>query len=567
LYDQAEKHGDAILGLKKIYVLYEISSSLIISLDANKNFFSIMNILNSRLETQKGSFIKLDKSGKKKVDELLFGFDEDDIKDRRYNINNDVIRNVAYTKDIVFLIHSETGIEAKGAQMTNFIDRELLLNICVPVLDGNENVTAILVVDRLFDNVTSLEKDIFFLRSIAAAISKNLRLKNEIESEKTVLSNENERLKKELRSNYRIGSIVSVSEEMAKVIEMVKQVSESGAPVLFTGETGTGKELLAKALHYNSKRVGSAFSKIHCGALPEALLSMEIFGNEADDLHSSQFPSKRGKLETCDGGTLYLEQIESMPLSVQGKLLRYLTDGEFEKEGGHNTIKVDTRIIVGTDKALEDLFEQGRFLPEFFYELSLINITLPELKKRKEDIPLLVKHFIKKHSKESSKKISDVSEEVLDKFMNYTWPGNVRELENCIKRMMIMATGKVLDESLLPNSIKDILENNMRKYSGGVESVIEDILKEKLEKIVSLFSMRSKKRKSVLYKRITDIIDKILIELSLRKCNNTQTDAASFLGINRNTLRTKIDKLKIDTNQIKDKDKPKSKRNLDLPFK
>jgi Nif-specific regulatory protein len=568
LYEQVDKHSD-LLGLKKVYALYEISSSLIVSIDTTKNFFSIMNILNARLETKSGALIMLDKSGKKKTDELLFGFDEDDIKNRRYNINDNVIKNIIYTKDIVFLIHSDTGIEAKGAQMTNFIERDVVRFICVPILDEHEKVAAIFVVDRLFDNSTSLEKDLFLLRSISAAMSKNLKLKHQVESEKEALSNENERLRQELRSDYKIGNIISVNEEMAKVIETVKQVAGSAAPVLFTGETGTGKELLAKALHYNSPRVGNAFLKIHCGAFPEQLLAIELFGNEADELNVSQFPSKRGKLEIADGGTVYLEQIENMPLSIQGKLLRYLTDGEFEKEGVEKTVRANTRIIAGTSKDLELLIDQNLFLPELYYELNVLHVGLPSLKNRKDDIPLLVKFFIKKYSKESSRKISVISPEVLDKLMSYTWPGNVRELENCIKRMIIMASGKILDESLLPNSIKDIIENNNRRHSSSLESVIDGILKEKLEKIIELLSLRGKRRKSVLYKRITENIDKILIELSLKKCNSIQTDTASFLGINRNTLRTKMEKLKISSNQPKEdgKIKGKAKKNLDLPFK
>ncbi|MFC1855205.1 sigma 54-interacting transcriptional regulator [Thermodesulfobacteriota bacterium] len=566
MIENVNQQKESFLGLKKLYVLYEISSALNVSIDTTKNFFSIMNIIHSRLETTMGSFITLDKSSGKKRDELLFGFDEDDIKNQRYRINDDIIRNVSYTKDIVYLIRGESGIEVKGAQMASFISKELVSYILVPVLDKSGEVVGILVVDKLFDLAESLDKDIFFLKSIATAISQNLSLKLKIEAEKRSLINENDRLKRELSSNYKIGNIKSVSENMGQVLEMVKQISGSTAPVLFTGEAGTGKELTVKALHYNSPRVGNAFLKIHCGALPEKLLDAEIFGGEIDVQGSGQFVQKRGKLEAADGGTLYIEQIESMPLSVQGRLLEYLTAGEFEKSGVDELVKANTRIIAGTSSNLEQLTENGHFLAELYYELNVLHIELPRLRERKEDIPILAKHFMKKYAKESGKKITDITDDALEKLMNHTWPGNIRELENCIRRMIIMANSKVLDESLLPSSIKDIIENTSMRYKGGVESVINGILKEKLEKIVSLFSMRSNKRKSVLYKRISDNIDKILIELSLKKCNNVQTDAAAFLGINRNTLRTKIEKLKIDTVNVKESIKTKGKKNLDLPF-
>jgi Nif-specific regulatory protein len=294
---------------------------------------------------------------------------------------------------------------------------------------------------------------------------------------------------------------------------------------------------------------------------------MELFGNEADEFGAGHFQSKRGKFETADGGTIYLENIESMPMPVQAKFLRYLTEGEFETEGIGKVVKAGVRVIVGATNGLEQLVEQKKILPELYQELNIIHIALPELKNRKEDIPILIKHFIKKYSKENHKKISDISPEVLDKFMNYQWPGNVRELENCIKRMIVMSNSKILDESLLPNSIRNIIEEE-KQYEGSVEAVIDGILKDKLERIVSFFSTRRRK-KSAIYKRITGNIDKILIELSLKKCNNVQTDAAAFLGINRNTLRAKIEKLKIDNNYPKETKaaKRKHKKNLDLPFK
>ena len=451
--------------------------------------------------------------------------------------------------------------------MANFIDKEIVRYVCVPVLDEQEKVAAIFVVDKLFDSSVSLEKETFFTRSIAAAISKNLKLKNNIESEKNLLLSENDRLKQELRSNYQIRNIISTNEEVLKVIENVKQVANSSVPILIKGEIGTGKGLIAKALHYNSKRVGNSFIKVHCGAFPESLLAMELFGNETDEFGAGQFQSKRGKLETANGGTIYLENIESMPMPVQAKFLRYLTEGEFEKEGVGKVVKANVRVIVGATNDLEQLVEQKKILTELYQELNIIHIALPELKNRKEDIPLLIKHFIKKYSKENHKKISDISPEVLDKFMNYQWPGNVRELENCIKRMIVMSNSKILDESLLPNSIRNIIEEE-KQYEGSVEAVIDGILKDKLERIVSFFSTRRRK-KSAIYKRITDNIDKILIELSLKKCNNVQTDAATFLGINRNTLRAKIEKLKIDNNYPKETKaaKRKHKKNLDLPFK
>ncbi len=555
---------NAMLGLKKVYVLYEISSAMIVSIDTNKNFFAIMNILKSRLETSKGALITFD-AGNRKKDEILFGFDEVDIKSGSYDISDDVIRNVFYTKDIVFLVHSGSGIEAKGTQMMNFIAKDTVHLICVPIIDDKERVSAILIVDRLFDNDTQLEKDVFFLRSIAGAIAKNLILKTQVESEREELSSENDRLKQELRSNYKFGNIITTNERVSEVIETVKQVSGSSAPVLISGAYGTGKELIAKALHYNSPRVGNTFTKVHCGAVPEQLLAMELFGYEPEEFNISHPQQKRGKLKAADGGTIYFENIHSMPVTVQVKLLKYLTDGEFEKEGIGKVIKSNTRVIASSVRDFKQLVETGELLEELYNELNIIHITLPALQERKEDISLLSKYFIKRYSKENRKKITDLSPQALDKLLDYDWPGNVRELENCIKRMVIMSGGRILDESLLPCIIKDKKEEKEKSYEGGVEEVIDAILKDKLEKIVTFFGMQKRRKKNSLYKKISDNIDRILIELSLNKFNNVQTDAAAFLGINRNTLRTKIEKLKVNHNQPKQK-RTKGKRNLDLPF-
>ncbi len=557
--------NDSLFGLKKVYVLYEITSSLIVSTDTTKNFFSIMNILKTRLETEKGALLIIDSSSGKKNEELLFGINVDDIKDRYYNISSDVIQNVVYTRDIVFLVESKAGVEAKGAQMMNFIERTDVRFFCIPILDANDDVTAILVVDRLFDDDTLLEKDVFFLRSIAVSISKNMKLKQQFELEKNSLIDENKRLKKELSSSYKLRNIVTTNEKVLKIIETVKQVAKSNIPILLSGEVGTGKELIAKAIHYNSPRVGSAFSKIHCGALPEPALATELFGYEVDVLGAGQHQSKPGKLETNDGGTIYIENIESMSLPLQARLLRYLADGEYETEGVTKLVKSNTRIIVGTTKDLEELVKEEQFLSGLFYELNLINILMPSLKERQEDIPVLVKHFIKKFSKESSKRITDVTPDVMEKFMHYDWPGNISELVNCIKRMIVMSNSKILDESLLPNSLTASIEEKEKRYEGSVDEVIDSILKDKLEKIISFFGVRNKK-KSVIHKRITDNVDKILIELALRKCNHVQKDAAAFLGINRNTLRTKVEKLKVNTSKLIDQKKSGKTNNLHLPF-
>lgn len=274
--------------------------------------------------------------------------------------------------------------------------------------------------------------------------------------EKTNLLKENALLKEQLEERFSIDGIIGKSGAMQEIFKILKKVCGTNSTVLIYGESGTGKELIAKAVHYNSPRRDRPFMAINCAAIPETLLESELFGYERGAFTGAS-SRKIGLFESANQGTLFLDEVAELPITLQAKLLRVIQEKEIRRLGGKDTIKVDARIIAATNKKLEDQIKQGRFREDLFYRLNVIAIKLPALRDRSEDIPRLIEYFIKKHSKTISKKIAGVSKDAMVVLMNYPWPGNVRQLEFAIERAMLLADdGADIDAKLLPNEILHI---------------------------------------------------------------------------------------------------------------
>src|SRR3972149_2578665 len=257
--------------------------------------------------------------------------------------------------------------------------------------------------------------------------------------EKQRLSNEIRHLRNEVQTRYSFGNIIGKNRRMQEVYQLISDVAETDATVLIRGETGTGKELVAKSIHFNSMRKNRVFVSLNCGALPETLLESELFGYE-----KGAFRQKIGKFEYADGGTVFLDEVGDLSPTTQIKLLRVLQERVIERVGGNDEIHVDVRIIAATHKDLEDEVENGRFRKDLYYRLNVVPIRLPPLRERKEDMLLLTKHFLSKCSQLLKKDITIISQEVINEMMSYDWPGNVRQLENLIERAIIMAKGNAI---------------------------------------------------------------------------------------------------------------------------
>jgi len=264
---------------------------------------------------------------------------------------------------------------------------------------------------------------------------------------------ENKYLRSRLQEKYSPSRVVGQSAAMRKILGMVEQVAPSKATVLLTGETGTGKEMIAETIHYLSPRANKPFVKVNCAALPETLLESELFGHEKGAFTGAH-REREGRFEYADRGTLFLDEIGEMSPSAQLRLLRVLQEGEFERVGSTRPIRVDVRVIAATNSDLASRVRQRAFREDLYYRIKVIHIELPPLRQRREDIPILVQHFIEKYNKVNQRAVQGIGQQVLDRMLAYDWPGNVRELENVIERAVIMTEGRMIRMVDLPEEIR-----------------------------------------------------------------------------------------------------------------
>jgi two-component system nitrogen regulation response regulator GlnG len=332
-------------------------------------------------------------------------------------------------------------------------------------------------------------------------------------------------------------SIIGESREMQEVFKLIGRVADKDVTVLITGESGTGKELIAKVVHYNSRRISKPFVVINCAAIPETLLESELFGHEKGAFTDAT-TLKVGKFQQADGGTLFLDEIGDMGLDLQAKLLRVLQDGDFYRVGGSKPINANVRIIAATNKNLEEIVQAGLFREDLYYRLNVINIHLPPLRERKNDINLLIEHFLNKFPIELGIERKHISREAENLLIQYQWPGNIRELENVLKRAVVLTTTDTITPEHLPLSISRFSEPADKK-----KIFLEDLIEARLQLYASKLPPDTE---GDLYEMIIGQVEKSLIEKVIRKTSGNQIQAARILGINRNTLRKKIQELGVE---------------------
>jgi DNA-binding NtrC family response regulator len=320
------------------------------------------------------------------------------------------------------------------------------------------------------------------------------------------LSRENRHLKRELRERYRFENIVGNSEAMEKVYRLIEKVSAISTNVLIYGETGTGKELVARAIHYNSERAERPFVALNCGALTETLLESELFGH-VKGAFTGAIANREGFFRKADKGTLFLDEISEVSPGLQVKLLRAIQEREVIPVGGREALRFDVRLIAATNKNLEDEVKKGTFREDLFYRINVITIPLPPLRGRKEDIPLLVNHFLQKYTQRLGKPSLKISAESMQVLVNYDWPGNVRELENMVERTVALCEGETIETTDLP---------------------------EKLTRVrISIRDLDE-------YQMTLDALEEEHIKKVLRNVNGDKVKAAQILGINLSTLYRKL---------------------------
>lgn len=367
----------------------------------------------------------------------------------------ELLKSKGYTSEVV-----TSGKEAIEKVFMDGVYSIVLTDLVMPDIDGIEVLKKIkqqnpqidVVVMTSYGTVTNAVEAMklgasdyitkpFKRDELVVVIEKILQMQH--------LEGEVARLRSELGEKYTFGNIIGESAKIKKIFEIISNVSNTEANILIQGETGTGKELAARAIHYNSARKNYPFVKVDCAALTETLLESELFGHEKGAF-TGAIKDRIGRFRTADHGTIFLDEIGNISLAVQAKLLRVLQDSEFEAVGGDKPIKVDVRIIAATNADLEGYVEKGQFRRDLFYRLNVIRIFLPPLRERADDIPLLASHFLSIHNKKNRKTVEGISREALNKLMSYTWQGNIRELENVIERAVILCKGKVIESEDIP---------------------------------------------------------------------------------------------------------------------
>ena len=349
----------------------------------------------------------------------------------------------------------------------------------------------------------------FSLDHLMAVVGKAIELRN--------LRDENRQLREELGQRYQFGNIVGRSPAMREIFATLERVAPSRATVLLAGESGVGKDMIARAIHHHSPRRDKPFVKINCTALPENLMESELFGYEKGAFTGANM-AKPGKFEQADTGTVFLDEIGDVPPAIQVKLLRILQEREFERLGSNKVRHIDVRVVAATNVDLREALEQGTFREDLYYRLNVMPISIPPLRERREDIPFLAEHFVQKLWKDVGSTASAISEEAIQKLMQYHWPGNVRELENVIERSLVLASGAELTAA-------DIrLDSAPRAHRPAADS--EYAIPEGLT---------------------LDEYEQAIIRDALKRANNNKSQAARMLGLTRNALRYRLTQMGIES--------------------
>ena len=336
-----------------------------------------------------------------------------------------------------------------------------------------------------------------------------------------------------------LAGIIGSSHAMQQVYRLTRKVANSSASVLLLGETGTGKELVANAIHALSDRSSGPFVKVNCGALSENLLESELFGHVRGSF-TGAMDNRTGRFEAAHTGTIFLDEINSTTMLLQVKLLRVLQEQEFERVGDTETIQVDTRVIAASNRNLMNEVHEQRFREDLYWRLNVVPIEIPPLRDRREDIPELVAFFLNEYNEANDRYVVHIQKEAMQAMQGYNWPGNVRELQNYVERAVVMADGDELNLDLLPDSIRSgetIL--TARQTADDIDSITRQVVQQGLAEMAE--------NDEGLYAAIVDRVERELIAQVMKSCDNVQTQAAAQLGINRNTLHKKLKQYKLDS--------------------
>mgnify|MGYP000019254469 CR=1 FL=1 len=478
LSPEGSRNASPLFLESELDTLYSVSQVLSRSLDLKETFREVLQVIADGCGLHMGLVALLaDESGNELVVSAAHGHDADAARDIRYTRGEGVIGLV--------MERGRSVILDEVARERRFLDRLGVYDphrpfIAVPIRLGADLVGVLASQPETAEDGL-LDERAHFQEMVANLIGQSVRLARQVAREQRDIADERDDLRRTVRSQHGFSSIVGRAESMRRVFEQLRQVSKWNTTVLIRGETGTGKELVASAIHYNSPRSASPYVKLNCAALPENLLESELFGHEKGAF-TGAVAQRKGRFEQADGGSIFLDEIGEVSPAFQAKLLRILQEGEFERVGGGRTYKVDVRIIAATHRDLEEAVEDGKFREDLYYRLNVMPIVIPPLRERIEDIPEIAAFLVAKIGKLQGRELS-ITDSALRVLAQHHWPGNVRELENCLERAAVMCEGVHIDRDLvLMSGIEERLQmprnRNQRPptlTSGGVDLADESI--------------------------------------------------------------------------------------------
>ncbi len=462
----APSQGGGSREVLELTTLYEVTKALSAASDLRVALKEAMAILADRMGMVRGTVTIINPATSELQIEVAHGLSAEARRRGRYKLGEGITGQVVASGQpmVIPRIGDEPRFLNRTRSRGAGRGRDVSF-ICVPIQEGGQTLGALSVDRQHTDGGSSFDEDLRLLTIVSGLIAQTVKRIQAANAERDSLLQENLQLKAQLEEKYSIGNIIGRSSRMQEVFDMVRRVAGSQATVLLRGESGTGKSMIAKAIHYNSNRRKGPFITVNCSALPETLIESELFGHERGAFTGAH-TQKIGRFEAAKGGTIFLDEIGELPHNVQVKLLNVIQDKEFQRVGGSRVIKSDVRIIAATNKNLEEAMEKGQFREDLYYRLNVFPIFIPPLRERRTDILLLAEYFLQRFAAQNGKEIKRISSPAIDLLVQYHWPGNVRELQNCMERAVLICDEDVIRAHHLPPSLQTMGSSGTGRPAG-----------------------------------------------------------------------------------------------------
>ena len=465
--------------LKELTLLFDISISLNKSKNIKDVLHQILEMMAKYIGMERGTITLLNKGSSEINIEEAYGMSKEEKARGKYKVGEGIIGKVVKSGMSVYIPRISDEPQFMDKTMSrNSINKEDVSYLCVPIKHEKE-VIGTLSVDRVFNNNFSFEEDIRLITIIGSMIAQALKARQEEVEEVQRLQEENKRLQSELKMKFNPATMIGNGQAMQVVYNLISKVAPTTANVLITGESGVGKELVAKSIHFNSQRASQKLKELNISGLTEAIMEIELFGHETKDSDGVDITTK-GIFERTHEGSVFLTDLADISLNLQGKIVQLIQEKQLQRVEGREKIEVDIRLIAATNKNLDRLLEEGKILKQLYYLFNVFPIHIPPLRERKSDIPQLIDHFIVKFNKEHGLNVKRISTSAIDMIMSYHWPGNVRELENCLERACILSNSGVIYGFHLPPTLQTP-ESSGAPERGPLQSVLAKVEKELIQ--------------------------------------------------------------------------------------